>query len=166
VSLPLFGDSEGDEPRPIPRPPDRPIYTPPGGPPATGAIDRGLYERMGEGAIRRLIRDFYGRIASDERIASLFPKGEAMLAEAAERSADFFVFLFGGPPLYQKRWGRPMLRARHLPFRIDEAGRAAWMECFRAAADDAVGRGDWTASDAEGVCEFLEGFSGWMVNAE
>lgn len=162
----MFDPRESAEPRPIPAPPERPIYTPPDGPPQTGSIDRELYGRMGEEPIRRLIRDFYSRLTSDDRIAKLFPKGEDEIATAAERSADFFVFLLGGPPLYQQRWGRPMMRARHLPYRIDDAARTAWMDCFRASSSDAVARGDWEEADAEGVCAFLEGFSAWMVNAE
>ncbi|MEM9064226.1 MAG: hypothetical protein AAGB51_01915 [Planctomycetota bacterium] len=157
-------DASG-EPRPIPSPPDRAIYTPHGGPPATGGIDRGLYERMGEPAIRRLTDDFYGRLARSSVVGRMFPADPKELVEAAGRTADFFVFLFGGPPLYQQRWGRPMMRARHLPFVIDEAARAEWVRCFEGAAEEAVTRGDWSAQDRDGVVAFLAAFSGWMVNS-
>jgi hemoglobin len=41
----------------------------------------------------------------------------------------------GGPNRYTSERGHPMLRARHLPFRIGIADRDAWMLCMNGALD-------------------------------
>lgn len=160
------GDGPGAEPggRPLPGAPDRPIYTPPGGPPQNNSIDRGTFAAMGEANIRAMIEDFYGRLARSE-IAELFPPACSVeLEAAADRSASFFVFLLGGPPLYQQRYGPPMMRARHLPFRIDERARRVWLACFAESLDHAERELGMTRPQREGFESFLIAFSAWMVN--
>lgn len=144
--------------------PDRPIYTPPGGPPANHSLSREIFAHMGEEKVRALIADFYVQLV-ESPIQAMFPPAGPELEAAIDRSAAFFSFLFGGPPLYQQRYGRPMMRARHLPFEIDEAARLVWMACYRAALDTSIARGDFPEQHAAGLLEFLEGFSGWMVNS-
>ena len=73
---------------------------------------------MGVANIFRMLADFYRELGLSP-VRHLFPGDLA----AAERSAAFFVGLLGGPPLYQLRYGNPALRARHLPFQIDDAAR-------------------------------------------
>jgi hemoglobin len=145
--------------------PDRPIYTPPGGPPRTDRIPRAVYEQMGEDGVFELARDFYRRLG-ESRIATMFPQGEAALRSAADKTGAMFVFLFGGPPLYQKRHGPPMMRARHLPFRIDADARLAWLECLAAALDASTERGVFPSQHRAAMDAFFHGFSTWMVNAE
>ena len=118
---------------------DRPIHTPPTGPPQTDRVPDAVYKAMGEDNIAAMIHAFYGRLARSE-IAHMFPRSERALSHAADKSADMFVFLFGGPHRYQQRHGRPMLRARHLPFVIDEAARQEWLRCFRETLDEAPDR--------------------------
>ena len=163
MRLPLSAPAEAGE-RPLPEPPDRPIYTPPGGPPQNNSIDRETYATMGEANIRAMIEDFYKRLARSE-IAGLFPPaGSVELEAAADRSASFFVFLLGGPPEYQRRFGRPMMRARHLPFRIDEHARGVWLACFAESLDLAERELGMTRAQREGFEAFLVSFSAWMVN--
>jgi len=48
----------------------------------------------------------------------------------------FLEQYWGGPRTYSEVRGHPRLRARHVPFRIDEAARDAWLANMRAALDD------------------------------
>jgi len=144
---------------------DRPIWTPPGGPPQTDRIPPEVYQAMGEDNIAAMIHAFYGRLARSD-IAYMFPKTERPLAQAADRSAAMFVFLFGGPHLYQQRYGRPMLRARHLPFVIDEAARREWLRCFNETLDEAPEKYAMPPEHTGAVRKFVEDFSGWMVNTK
>jgi hemoglobin len=59
-----------------------------------------------------------------------------------------------------------MLRARHIPFPIDEAARQEWLACFERVLANAVERYDFPAQHLEGFRIFLHEFSGWMVNKE
>jgi len=144
---------------------DRPVWTPPQGPPRTERIPPEVYEAMGEANITRMIHAFYARLARSE-IASMFPKGDRALAHAADKSAALFVFLFGGPHLYQQRYGRPMLRARHLPFIIDEEARQEWLGCFRETLDEAPDAYGMPREHTDAVWGFVRDLSAWMVNTK
>jgi hemoglobin len=134
-------------------------YTPPGGPPRVASPNREIYALMGEANIYHMLADFYAELAQSP-LRSLFP---ADMLEASRKSAAFFVGLLGGPPQYQQRYGSPMLRARHIPFPIDEAARQEWLACFDRVLAHAE-RYDFPAQHLEGFRTFLREFSGWMVN--
>jgi len=140
--------------------PERQIHIPVGGPPRVQRPSPEIYAAMGEDNIFRMLEDFYRELESSE-IRWMFP-GD--MAEASKKSGAFFVGLLGGPPLYQQRHGSPMLRARHMPFPIDERARQVWLGCFRRILEDAPERYDFPAEHIAGFDAFLDAFSGWMVN--
>lgn len=138
----------------------RVIYTPPGGPPQGPGPSREIYGLMGEDNIFRMMADFYKELESSE-VRHLFPPD---MEEASKKSAAFFVTLLGGPPLYFEKYGPPRMRARHLPFEIDDEARQIWLSCFRRTLDGADQKYAFPKQHLEGFQEFLEGFSAWMVN--
>ena len=135
------------------------VYVPPGGPPEQGP-SRLIYERLGQANIFRMMKDFYVELEKSE-VRHLFPDDMVL---ASQRSAAFFVGLLGGPPLYQERYGNPMMRARHLPFAIDERARQIWLECFRRTLDGAEFKYGFPPEHLPGFLRFLDEFSAWMVN--
>ncbi|MDF1810127.1 MAG: hypothetical protein P1U42_10575 [Phycisphaerales bacterium] len=144
---------------------DEPVYTPPGGPPQTDRIPAAVYEQMGEENITRFTHAFYTRLGQSS-IAHMFPKSEKNLMRAADKSAAMFVFLFGGPHAYQQRYGQPMLRARHIPFVIDEPARQEWLRCYRETLDEASEKFNMPNEHIDAVWKFISDFSTWMVNAQ
>lgn len=136
------------------------IYVPPGGPPQGISPSRAIFAAMGEENIFRMCRDFYAEIGQSP-IRVMFPDD---LPAASEKIAAFLVGLLGGPPLYQERYGDPMMRARHLKFPITEADRQEWLRCFNVVLADATATYQFPAEHLPGFIRFLEGFSGWMVN--
>lgn len=138
----------------------RPVFVPPGGPPRVPAPSPEIFGAMGEAGIVAMIHDLYAELEGSG-IRGMFG---ADMAGSAERSAAFFVGLLGGPPRYHERYGPPMMRARHLPFAIDEAARLEWLGCFDRALAAAVARHGFPAEHVEGFRRFLDGFSRWMVN--
>ncbi|MEI7011402.1 bacitracin resistance protein BacA [Leptospira licerasiae] len=132
------------------------FYTPPGGPPPPSPRLRELFAKVGEDSIRELVSVFYDQIAVSE-IRSMFPED---LEESKVKSADFMVQVLGGPPYYVQKYGPPKMRARHLPFPIDEKARRVWLSCYRKAIKD------WEADEEskEILWQFLQDFSSWMVN--
>ena len=151
--------------QPSNRPPDRPIYTPASGPPQTDRIPSAVYESMREDNITKFFHAFYHRLAASS-VAHMFPKSEKNLLRAADKSSAMFTFLCGGPHLYQQRYGQPMMRARHLPFVIDEPARQEWLRCFKETLDEAPGKYAMPAEHTEAVWKFVTDFSAWMVNAQ
>ena len=135
------------------------IYIPEGGPPQT-QVPSGVFARMGQVNIRRMIHDFYGELERSP-IRDMFPED---METSAEKSALFFIGFLGGPPLYQQQYGPPMLRKRHFPFPITEEARQVWLACFDRILDDAAERYDFTEDQVPVFREFLHRFSGWMVN--
>lgn len=136
------------------------IYIPPIDPARIAAPSKAIYAAMGEANIFAMLADFY-RELEQSPIRHLFP---ADMRAASEKSAAFFVGLLGGPPLYQQRYGSPMMRARHMPFSIDEAARQVWLDCFERVLDRAPERHRFPAEHLPGFRDFLRGFSMWMVN--
>lgn len=136
------------------------VYIPPGGPPQGPGPSKEIFGRMGEEAIFRMCRDFYDEIGRSP-IRAMFSED---LPEASKKLAAFLVGVCGGPPLYHQRYGNPMMRARHLPFAIDEAARRVWLDCFLRTLEGAEASYGFPAEHLPGFRRWLEEFSGWMVN--
>lgn len=139
---------------------DREIYVPPEGPPRVSAPSREIYGVMGEENIFQMLEDFYVELAQSE-ISHLFPED---VVTASQKSGAFFVGLLGGPPLYHQRYGSPMMRARHMPFPIDDAARLVWLDCFERVLENAPETYDFPTEHLDGFRAFLREFSKWMVN--
>ena len=82
-------------------------------------------------AFRRVAEAFYARVENDPILRPLYV--EETLEGPAERLGLFLAQFFGGPPNYSLQRGHPMLRARHLPFRIGKTERDAWVANMKAA---------------------------------
>jgi hemoglobin len=141
---------------------ERVIYTPPGGPPQGPGPNSEIYRIMGEDNIFKMMSDLYKEIEKSE-IRHLFP---ANMEEASKKSATFFVTILGGPPLYFEKYGPPRMRARHLPFQIDERARQVWLGCFEKTLESADVKYQFPPQHLEGFKDFLKSFSAWMVNAK
>lgn len=115
---------------------------------------------MGEANIFKMILDFYRELECSD-IRHLFP-GD--MEAASRKSAAFFVTLLGGPPMYFEKYGPPRMRARHLPFVIDEPARQAWLACFEKTLDGADVKYQFPMEHMDGFKAFLKSFSTWMVN--
>ena len=139
---------------------ERPIYTPPGGPPQGPGPNREIYGLMGEANVFRMISDLYTELEKSE-LRHLFPRD---MEEASKKSAAFFVGLLGGPPIYVEKYGSARMRARHLPFEIDERARQIWLGCFDRVLEGAEVKYQFPAEHLQGFKDFLGSFSTWMVN--
>lgn len=141
---------------------ERLFYIPPGGPPQNIQPSPEIYAKMGENAIYKMLEDFYAELEKSS-IRHLFPQD---MKEASKKSAAFFVFILGGPPLYQQQFGSPHMRQRHLAFVIDEAARHTWLNCFKPILQDADKKYQFPMEHMQGFWRYLEQFSAWMVNTK
>ncbi len=139
---------------------ERVIYTPPTGPPQGPGPNSAIYRIMGEANIFRMILDLYKELEKSE-VRPLFP---ADMEEASKKSAAFFISIMGGPPLYAQRYGPPRMRARHIPFEIDERARQVWLGCFDRVLEGADVKYQFPMEHMDGFKDFLKSFSAWMVN--
>jgi hemoglobin len=139
---------------------ERQFYVPPEGPPQGINPSPQIYGKMGENCIFQMLEDFYSELEKSP-IRNLFPED---MKEASKRSAAFFVFILGGPPLYQQKFGAPRMRQRHLPFAIDENARQVWLQCFMKILQNAEEKYQFPMEHMDGFLRFLDQFSAWMVN--
>jgi hemoglobin len=95
-----------------------------------------VYALVGEEGFARLTAAFYRRVPHDDILGPMYPAHE--LAAAEQRLRDFLVGRLGGPPRYVEQRGHPRLRARHVPFRIDQAARDRWLALMTDAIEEAA----------------------------
>lgn len=117
-----------------------------------------IYEAIGgQEAVDRLVEAFYKRVAKHPLLIPIFPED---LTEVAYKQRLFLTQFFGGPPLYLKERGHPMLRRRHLPFPITPERGKAWLECMEGALEEA----EIEEPYASAIFERLTTVAGQMVN--
>lgn len=140
----------------------RPIYTPPPVEPRA-RVSTELFAAMGPANIYLMFEDFYQRLAASA-VSRMFPSEPEALEEAAHKSAEFFMQLMGGPPVYSTKHGPPRMRMRHFPFEIDEAARREWLRCFNETLDVAGEKFGFPPEHQASFRTFIHDFSKWMVN--
>ncbi len=90
----------------------------------------------GDKAIRELVVRFYelmDTLPEARALREIHPKD---LSGSIDKLYKFLSGWLGGPDLYINEYGHPRLRARHLPFAIDEKQRDQWLLCMFKAMDE------------------------------
>ncbi|HTR47283.1 MAG TPA: globin [Verrucomicrobiae bacterium] len=117
-----------------------------------------IFSAIGEEGFARLVAAFYRQVPQDDILGQMYPPED--LAGAEERLREFLIYRFGGPARYIEQRGHPRLRARHLPFRVDQAARDRWMGLMDKAFAEAR-----LPEDAEQLLRaFFEQMSTFMIN--
>ena len=80
----------------------------------------------------RLVDAFYSGVAADAVLLPLYPEAPD-LTGARRRLTLFLAQYWGGPHTYDDERGHPMLRMRHMPFRIGPEQRDHWLANMTAA---------------------------------
>jgi len=117
-----------------------------------------IYSIIGEEGFTRLVAAFYRRVPEDDILGRMYPEEDRKGAE--QRLRDFLIYRFGGPQRYIEQRGHPRLRARHLPFRINQAARDRWMELMNKAFAEAA----LPTEVEQHLRAFFEQMSTFMIN--
>ncbi|UCZ51949.1 globin [Bacillus shivajii] len=88
------------------------------------------YDLIGEEKLSELVDTFYQLVSEHPDLAPIFPDD---LTETARKQKQFLTQFLGGPPLYSEEHGHPMLRARHMPFKITPTRAESWLSCMAQA---------------------------------
>jgi len=64
------------------------------------------------------------------------------LSNSEEKLFKFLSGWLGGPQLFVKEYGDPMLRRRHFPFSIGAKERDQWLMCMKQALEEEVADAD------------------------
>jgi hemoglobin len=117
-----------------------------------------VFDTIGEGGFERLIAAFYRQVPGDEILGPMYPPED--MAGAEERLRDFLIGRFGGPQRYIEQRGHPRLRARHMPFAIDDAAARRWLELMDRALTETGLPADADAT----LREFFDAVAVMMIN--
>ncbi|WP_417659312.1 group II truncated hemoglobin [Pseudidiomarina sp.] len=98
-----------------------------------------IYDQLGgEVAVRAIAERFYDVMESDPRAKDLLAIHPQPMHGIRQKFFEFLSGWFGGPALFEKKYGHPRLRARHLPFTIDIKLRDQWLLCMYQVLDEQV----------------------------
>lgn len=96
------------------------------------------YDIMGEQQVKDLANAFYDIMETDPNASELLAIHPQPMDIIREKFYEFLSGWTGGPDLFAKKYGHPMLRARHLPFKVDKLMRDQWMYCMDKALSQTV----------------------------
>ena len=110
-----------------------------------------IYDRLGgDAGVRRLVDHFYDRMSERPDAATIRAMHPDDLTGSRDTLHLVLTMWTGGPRTYMEQRGHPRMRARHMPFPIDDAARDAWMACMgdalQATVDDEGLRADLTSA--------------------
>jgi hemoglobin len=97
------------------------------------------YQRIGgEAVLKQLTRRFYEIMDELPETYAIRKLHAAELSDSAQKLFEFLSGWMGGPQLFIEKYGHPMLRRRHLHFRIGRDERDQWLLCMKLALEDVV----------------------------
>ncbi|OWF65468.1 hemoglobin-like protein [Polynucleobacter hirudinilacicola] len=117
---------------------------------AIGGIDR----------VDEIVDRFYDLMALEPDFSDLRAMHPKDLSSSREKLKLFLTGWMGGPDVYSPKYGHPMLRARHLPFKIGLNERNQWLACMYQALQECGIEGN-VAKQLE---ESLFNTADWMRN--
>jgi hemoglobin len=121
------------------------------------------FEQLGgEPGVRALVDRFYDLMDLEPHCAELRALHPSSLDGSRDKLFWFLCGWLGGPQHYTDRYGHPMLRARHLPYRIATRERDQWLACMIQAMDDL----GVDPALAQKLAEAFFGTADWMRNAK
>ncbi len=122
-----------------------------------------VHDIVGSDFFAELVEAFYDGVETDELLRPMYP---ADLAGAKARLAMFLVQYWGGPATYAEHRGHPRLRMRHMPFRVDEAARDAWLRHMRRALTTTAERRGTPPIVVETVDDYFTRSADFLRNTE
>jgi hemoglobin len=90
-----------------------------------------IYEAIGGiDKVDELVDRFYDLMALEPQFAELQAIHPPDSTSSREKLKFFLTGWMGGPDIYSPKYGHPMLRARHLHFKIGILERNQWLACM------------------------------------
>jgi len=123
-------------------------------------LDDRIYDVIGEAGFDQLCAAFFRRVPQDDVLNTIYPEHD--MAGAEHRLREFLVQRFGGPHRYSEERGDPRLRARHMPFKIDQLARDRWVQRM----DEAVVESGFSDEVNQVLRAFFDASATFMINTD
>lgn len=98
--------------------------------PAYGQGDASFQAAGGEDGIFQLVNDFFDRMGSDERFATIWHMHPDDKDVSRDKLARFLCGWLGGPRLYSEKYGAIGIPRVHAHLAIETAERDQWLTCM------------------------------------
>jgi len=95
-----------------------------------GVGDASFQAADGEAGLRRLVDDFFERMGSDKRFATIYALHPEDKAVSRDKLACFLCGWLGGPRLYNEKYGAIGIPRVHAHLAIGTAERDQWLTCM------------------------------------
>lgn len=92
-----------------------------------------FYEIVGEANLKKLVQIFYAKVYTHPILKEIF---KADIEEVRKKQYMFLTQFLGGPTLYSNEYGHPRMRMRHLPHRITNEAKDAWLACMMDSIEE------------------------------
>lgn len=120
-----------------------------------------MYQTLGGATgVRNLTDRFYDLMELEPKYQALRQMHGDDMTLIREKLYEFFSGWLGGPPLFEQKYGHPMLRARHMPFAVNTQVRNEWVACFAQAMNET----DIPKTYAEPILVRIYAMADWMRN--
>lgn len=120
-----------------------------------------LYTLIGEEkGVHALVDRFYVYMDTLPEAKRVRDVHQEDLSIANDKLFKFFSGWLGGPDLFVREFGHPMLRRRHLPFVIGQSERDEWILCMNKAMAEV----DMDEEIKSSVLESLDDLATHMIN--
>jgi len=93
-------------------------------------MENTIYEKLGEENLQKLVNKFYELVLENSTLKPLFNTDMELVRV---KQTAFLTQFLGGPSKYNQTFGRPMMRARHLPHKITKEAAMEWLRCMNLA---------------------------------
>ena len=104
---------------------------------------KSLYDSIGGiEKVDELVDRFYDLMVLEPSLTELRAMHPQDISGSREKLKFFLTGWMGGPDIYSPKYGHPMLRARHLPYKIGLKERNQWLTCMYQALEDCGIDGD------------------------
>lgn len=110
----------------------------------------------GDEVIQAISKDFYQYMATEPKVKPLRDIHPDDLAMSEQKLYEFLSGWLGGPQLFQQKYGHPALRARHMPFAVDEQMRDQWLECMKYSLTKNIERDDHLQAIFEAISQLAD----------
>ena len=98
---------------------------------------KSLYDSIGgTDKVDELVDRFYDLMVLEPSLTELRAMHPQDISGSREKLKFFLTGWMGGPDIYSPKYGHPMLRARHLPYKIGLKERNQWLTCMYQALED------------------------------
>jgi hemoglobin len=121
-----------------------------------------LYQELGAEKILELVTKFYFFMDTRKECLDIRKMHPQDLSGSIDKLNTFLVQRFGGPWLYNNKYGPPMMRARHMPFKIGINERNQWLFAMNQALNDLA----WDEKLADLLFVFFADFAEKIRNQE